>query len=162
MENKINSAEVNAKSLPISTKYSVEICNFIRNKNFNIARKQIQDIVEMKKALPIRRFGWDLGHKKEVGPGTYPVKAGKHFLSLLDSVQNNAENKGLNVNNLFITFAKADKAERRWKSGRSGRVKMKNTHVKIMVEERAEQKRETYREKYIIDKNSNNNKGEKK
>ncbi|MBS3175156.1 50S ribosomal protein L22 [Candidatus Woesearchaeota archaeon] len=135
MKSEINSAVVNARSLPISTKYSVEICNFIRYKDLKTARKQIENIVEMKKALPIRRFGWDLGHKKEVGPGTYPVKAGKHFLQLLDSAKSNAENKGLNGENLVITIAKANKAERRWRAGRKGRVKMKNTHVTIKVEE---------------------------
>lgn len=137
MIDKTNFAEVNGKSLPISKKVSVEICDFIRNKNLHKVKLQLQEIVEMKRALPIRKFTTDVGsHKPGMGPGRYPIKASKTFLELLNSVEANAGNKGLDVNNLFVSFARADKAERRWHSGRKGRVKFKSTHVKLMVEER--------------------------
>src|SRR3989338_8031009 len=100
MEEKTNIAEVYGKSLPISTKFSVEICNAIRNKELSRAKKILEDIISMKHALPIRRFGKDRSHKIGTGPGRYPIKASSLFLSLLNSVEANASNKGLNVNNL--------------------------------------------------------------
>lgn len=136
MVDKTNIAEVYGRSLPISTKFSVEICNAIRYKELSKAKKILDDIISMRRALPIRRYNRDMSHKKMVGPGRYPIKSSVMFLRLLDSVEANASNKGLDVNNLIINFAKADRAERKWRGGRKGRVSAKNTHVRIIVEER--------------------------
>src|SRR3989344_7119132 len=127
MENKINMAIVNARSLSISTKISVEICNYIRHKNLKKVRIDLNKILEHKIALPVKRFNMDLGHKPGISSGSYPQNATKQFISLLDSLEKNAENKGLNTTNLFISLAKADMGERKWRSGRKGRVKAKNT-----------------------------------
>ncbi len=135
MKTEANCAILNANGLPISTKTSIEICNFIRGKNLNKARRLLQDIVDMKSALPIRRFGTDLGHKKGIGAGTYSTSSVSCFIKLLDSVKANAENKGLNIENLVISVIKANWGEHRWRYGRKGRARMKNTHVYIKVEE---------------------------
>lgn len=137
MDTKTNSASLNVKSLPISTKMSVEICSLIRGRPLFKSRRLLQDVVDMRRAISIRRFNADLGHKPGMGPGRFPIIASKTFLGLFDSIEANAENKGLNVNNLVVTFAKADKGEARWRSGRKGRTKMKNTHVQLVVEERS-------------------------
>lgn len=136
MVEKVNVAEVYGRSLPISTKMSVEICNFIRSKELSNAKKILQDVVSMERALPIKKFNMDTPHKPGIAAGRYPIEASKIFLKLLDSVEANASNKGLDVNGLVISFIKADRAERRWRSGRKGRTTMKSTHVKIIVEER--------------------------
>ena len=131
-----NCATLYGKSLTISTKMSVEICDLIRNKPVAKARRLLQDAIDMKRPLPLKRFIADLGHKPGLGPARYPISACNGFLKLFDSIESNAENKGLNVNNLVIVFAKADKAEARWRYGRKGKTKMKNTHVKLTVEEK--------------------------
>ena len=136
MTDKTNTAVLNAKALPVSTKFSIEICNLIRNKPLSRARRLLQDAVDMKRPLQLRRHNADLGHKPGLGPARYPIKASEMFLKLLSSVESNAEDKGLNVNNLIIIHAKADKADARWRFGRKGRTKMKNTHVELKVEER--------------------------
>ncbi len=142
MTESINTASLKVKSLPISTKMSVEICNLIRDRPLSKSRRLLQDVVDMRRAIPIKRFNADLGHKPGMAAGRFPVIASKTFLKLFDSVEANAENKGLNVNNLVVTFAKADKGEARWRSGRKGRTKMKNTHVQLVVEERAAETKE--------------------
>ncbi len=139
MDNKTNTAVVNAKSVPISTKMSVEICSAVKGKNLVQARRILHDVLNMKRALPIKRFNADLGHKPGMASGRYPINASKAFLNLLDSVEANAQNKGLNVNDLIIVHAKADKGEARWHFGRKGRAKMKNTHVSLIVEEKKSQ-----------------------
>lgn len=136
METKNNFAEVYGRSLPISTRFSVEICDSIRNKNLGKAKRILDDVINMKRPLVFKRFHMDLGHKPGFPAARYPVKASKVFLNLLDSLESNAESKGLDVNNLVISFAKADKAERRLRPGRKGRVEMKSTHVKLRVEEK--------------------------
>ena len=137
MVNTNNTASLNVKSLPISTKMSVEICNLIRDKPLSKARRILQDVVDMHRPIPIRRFNADLAHKPGMAAGRYPISASKTFLKLFDSVQANAENKGLNVNNLIFICAKADRGEARWRYGRKGKAKMKNTHIKLVVEEKS-------------------------
>lgn len=96
----------------------------------------LNDVVNMKRPLVFKRFNMDLSHKPGMPAARYPVKASKMFLKLLDSVEANAENKGLSSDKLFISFAKADRAEKRKRFGRKGSVEMKSTHVKIRVEEK--------------------------
>ena len=136
METKTTSAMVKGVSLSMSAKTSFNICNAIRNKPLLRAKTIIQNAVTMKIAIPITRYNMDLGHKKGMAAGSYPVKAGIEFLKLLNSLQANAENKGLNVNNLYIVHAKADRAETRWRLGRKGRAKAKTTHVELIAEEK--------------------------
>ncbi len=132
-----NTAVLHGRSLPVSTKISVEICNLIRHKPLSKAKRMMQDVLDMKRPLQLRRYNADLGHKPGLGAARYPIKASEMFLKLLNSVEANAESKGLNVNNLVIIHAKADKGEARWRYGRQGKTKMKNSHIQLKVEEKS-------------------------
>src|SRR3989344_9677018 len=92
-------AIVRGLDLPISAKISVEICRFIRGKTLTKAKYQLEQVLEQKIAIPYVRYHREVSHKpgKGLGPGRYPVKATKQFIQLLDSLQANAENKGLNT-----------------------------------------------------------------
>ena len=136
MENK-NYATVKGRSLNVSTKFSIEICNRIRGMKLISARRFLEDVIKQNVALPMTRHNWDLGHKPgKVGPGRYPVKASQMFIRLLNSLEANATNKGMSVNNLYLEFAKSDKGEVKWRAGRKGRMKMKNTHIELRAGER--------------------------
>ena len=65
-------AKVNGMSLNISTKQSIEICSFIRNKDLQKAKKILNDVISLKRSVPFRRFNDGVGHK-EKGPGRYPI-----------------------------------------------------------------------------------------
>jgi large subunit ribosomal protein L22 len=122
--------------LPISFKQSVEICRFIKNKKVNDAKKMLQDVTEKKAAIPFRRFNWDLGHKKKIGPASYPQKASKEFIRMIESIEANAQFKGINTSNLVIIHISAHKAGKVWHFGRKSRRKMKRTNIEIVVEEK--------------------------
>ena len=124
-------------ALPISFKQSVEICNFIENKNVSDAKKMLQNVTEKKIAVPFKRYNWDLGHKKKIGPARYPEKASKEFIKLIENVEANAQFKGLNTSNLIIAHVSAHKAGKTWHFGRQSRRRMKRTNVEIIVEEKA-------------------------
>ena len=124
-------------ALPISFKQSVEICGFIKNKNVNDAKKLLQNVSEKKLAIPFKRYNWDLGHKKKIGPGRYPEKASKEFIKLIDNVEANAQFKGLNTSNLVIAHISANNAGKAWHFGRKTRRRMKRTNVEIIVEEKS-------------------------
>lgn len=129
-----NTAIARGRDLPISSKMSMEICNNIRYKKIDSALGLLDEVIEMKKPIVIRRFNWDLGHKPGYGPGRYPINAVKAFIQLLKLAKANAENKGLNADKLVVSFAKADFGQRRGHHGRH-RGKMKSTHVEIHVKE---------------------------
>mgnify|MGYP003966860597 FL=1 len=126
-------------NLPISTKQSVEISNFIRRKETSKAKMLLNEVLEHKRAVPFKRYNRDTGHKPgNIASGRYPEKAIQNFLILINSVEANAEDKGLDSKNLIITEMKADQGPQQWHQGRMRRRKMKNTHLSIKVMEKEE------------------------
>ena len=129
-------AKVVGKDLPISVKHSIEICNFIRGKNLHNAVEYLKKVVELKAAIPYTRMNRGVGHRPgNMGPGRYPEKASRHIIQLLNSLEANAQNKGLDVNNLIIKEIIPNKAAEPWHPGRHRRIKMKRTHIEIIAEE---------------------------
>ncbi len=126
-------------ALPVSLKQSVEICTFIRNKNINDAKKMLQMVVEKRKAIPFKKYNFDLGHKTKIGPGRYPEKASREFIKLIETVEANAQFKGLNTSNLVIAHVSAHNAGKAWHYGRYSRRRIKRANIEICVEERAKE-----------------------
>ncbi len=132
-------AKASGMSLPISTKQSIEVCNFIRNKTLEKAKAILERVLEKKEAIPFKRFGSDTGHKKgPIGAGRYPQKTVKEILKILNSVESNAQVKGLNTDDLKIITIIANKASTPWRFGRKRRRKSKRTHIEIIVKSKEE------------------------
>lgn len=129
-------------ALPVSFKQSVEICSFIKNRKVGEAKKILQDAADRKAAIPFKRYNWDLGHKRGIGPGRYPEKASIEFIRLIESAEANAQFKGLNTSNLIIAHISAHKAGKSWHFGRKSRRKMKRTNIEIVVEEKKKDEKE--------------------
>ena len=133
-------ASVYGKDIPISTKHAIEICNFIRGKSLQKSKKFLEQVMAQKTAVPFKIYKRNVGHKPgNMAAGRYPTKASRYILSLLSSLESNAENKGLDVNSLYLTTIIPNKASRPFHFGRKRRIKMKRTHIHIFAEE---QKRE--------------------
>jgi large subunit ribosomal protein L22 len=138
-----HTAKAVGRSLPISTKMSVEICTFIRNKNIAKAKNLLQAVIDKKTAVPFKRYNHDVGHKKgNIAAGRYPKKACEGILKLLEAVEANAQFKGLNTANLVIKNILANIASRPWHYGRQSRRKMKRTNIEVVVEEKAIKEKE--------------------
>jgi len=121
-------AVVNAKDLPISTKHSMAVCNFIRNKTIDKAIFLLSQVLQFKMAVPMKG---EIPHRKgNIMSGRYPIKACEHFLKLLRQLAANAS-----VNEIDIEKARiecyANRASRPY--GRFGNTKFKRTHVKLKV-----------------------------
>lgn len=123
------------RSLPISTKTSVEICRFIRKRGLQDAKDALQRVINKKEAVPFTKYRKSVGHRKKMGPGRYPKKASMEILGLLKSVEANAQIKGLNTSNLIINHICCHKASRPLRHGRKRNRKVKRSHVEIIVEE---------------------------
>ena len=138
---KKNEAIVNAQSVPISTKYSIEICRFIKNKSIEFAISELEQVKTKKKAMPMRG---EYGHKKgkRMAGGKYPKNATEHFIKLLKSLNANSSANG--IDNPFIFEAMANMAAR--PMGRFGRWKRKRTHIKLIAKEMKKSKNKTKKE----------------
>ena len=67
--NEAKTARAMAKSLKISPKHCVEICNAIRGMEVTKAKNYLEDVIDMKKSVPFKRHNRQVGHRKgQEGP----------------------------------------------------------------------------------------------
>jgi ribosomal protein L22 len=120
---------VNAKSVPVSTKYAMAICKFIKHKKIKDARKELEEVLRLKKSIPMKgEFGHRKGPGKVAsGEGKFPVRASTHFITLLKSLAGNATNH--DITDPVISEAIANRASA--PAGRFGRWKRKRTHITL-------------------------------
>ena len=130
-----NSAKAVGRDLPISFKHSSQVCKWIKQKNLQKAKEMLKRVIALKQPVPYSSFLWDLGHKPGIGPGRYPVKTCQELLKLLESVEKNAQFRGLNTSKLVIAHMNAHKAATPWRNARHRGRKMKRAHVEIIVQE---------------------------
>jgi len=128
-EIKKDKAEVNGKDLGISKKHSMAICKFIKNKNIEKAIEELEQVIKLKKAVPMKG---EIPHRKGMERGRYPVNASKGFIKLLKSLNANCQVN--NMENVYIFSARADKAPRPYR--RFGSRRFKRTHIYLEARER--------------------------
>ena len=135
-------ARASGRDLRISPKHSVELLREIRGMMLNDALKYLDDVIALKRPVPMRRFNDSQGHKpgKGFGPGRYPVKVAKAVKKVLLNAKNNAEQKGLDPDRLKIIHAAAQRGPvlrgyipRAF--GRATPFNEQTTHIEIVVEE---------------------------
>ncbi len=122
----------------VSWKAASEIARNINGMKVDKAKKYLQEVIEMKRAVPFRRYNSDLAHKPGIGAGRYPINAAKEILDLIESAEKNAENKGLDVTRLYLKsllVMKAPRFRRPRRSPLNPQVR-KNVHLSVVLEER--------------------------
>lgn len=97
------SAKAVGRDMPVSPKFAREVVGMIRGKKVEVAAIMLEEVMEQKRPVPLKRYNKRVSHKAGVGPGRYPVKAAKAVLSVLESAMSNAEYKGLNVESMVIS-----------------------------------------------------------
>ncbi|MBS3147870.1 50S ribosomal protein L22 [Candidatus Woesearchaeota archaeon] len=125
-------------ALPISRKESVMVCQAIRGMQVGKAKKLLEDVVALKKPIAFTRYNMDMGHKHGIAAGRFPVSACSQILKLLQSVEANAQFKGLSTAGLIVRHASAQKGPTAYHSGRQ-RTKAKRTHIELVVEEKKQE-----------------------
>ncbi|MCZ7398792.1 MAG: 50S ribosomal protein L22 [Candidatus Methanoperedens sp.] len=91
------------KELHISKKHAHEIASAIKGMKLNKARGFLEDVSELKQAVPYKRYTRNIPHRKGMCTGRYPQKAAKEFLKVLKNAESNATYKGLDPENMRIT-----------------------------------------------------------
>ncbi len=135
---------VNAKSVPVSTKYAIGICKFVKRKRIGDAIRDLEQVVLLKKPVPMKG---EYAHKKGKGisGGKYPQSAAKHFIVLLKSLAGNANNH--EIIEPIIIEARANWAPS--PRGRFGRVRRKRSHITLKAIEMKTNKTEKKKDKKV-------------
>jgi len=97
------SAKAIGKDMPVSPKMSREICGMLRGRKVETAITMLEEVIDLKRPVPLKRFNKRVSHKPGVGPGRYPQKAARAVLSVVKSAASNAEYKGLDTGEMVIT-----------------------------------------------------------
>ncbi len=139
-------ARARMNNVEASLKISVEIANMIRYKDTERAKRILEQVLDMKAAVPYRKFNRDVAHKTAIGPGRYPVKSVKLMLDLIKLAESNASNKGLS-SELYIIHLAPNKGTTQWHHGRKRRTMMKSTNLEIVVAQKSQKKTEKKHDK---------------
>lgn len=108
-----STAKTSGRDLRVSPKAAREICHTLKRMWLRDARRLLQDVVEKRRPIPYRRHRKEVAHRAGIDgwyAGRYPVKAAQVCLRLLDSLEANAEHKGLDIERLRIVHAAAQRA----------------------------------------------------
>jgi large subunit ribosomal protein L22 len=98
------------REVNVSPKASREVCNTIQGMTLTKAIGLLENVEEMKSAIPFRRHKLKVGHRSELAgfpSGSYPVKAAKAMLSILRNLQANCEFKGLDPDRVELIHCAA-------------------------------------------------------
>ncbi|AEC51294.1 50S ribosomal protein L22P [Pyrococcus sp. NA2] len=135
-------ARASGRDLRISPKFAVEVCRELRGMMLKDALRYLDEVIALKRPVPLKRYNDSQGHKpgKGFGPGRYPVKVAKAIKKVLLNVKNNAEQKGLDPDKLRIIHIAAHRGPvlRGWYPRAFGRATPFNeqtTHIEVVVEE---------------------------
>lgn len=103
------SAKAIGKEIPISPKFTREICGWIRGMKVDQAVAALNAVIAKERAVPLKRHNQRVSHKPGVGPGRYPQKAATAVLAVIASAKSNAEYKGLDTSNMVISTISASR-----------------------------------------------------
>jgi len=132
--------------VPVHPKVMREVAGAIRGMRLAKAKEYLKRVIEKREAVPFRHAHGKQAHRRGLADkwgwpvGRYPVKAARYMLKLLDNVEANAVNKGLDPDKLKIVAIAVHKGLtlKRWMPRAFGRATPKNrvhTHVEIAVME---------------------------
>jgi large subunit ribosomal protein L22 len=135
--------KASGRDMRISPKAAREICRSIRGARLDEARRFLQDVIDMKRAVPYRRHKKEVPHKAGLDKwfaGRYPVKAARAILKVLDSLEANCEDQGFDVERVRLVHVAAQRARvlKRFVPrafGRSSPNYEHFTHIELLAEE---------------------------
>lgn len=128
-------AVVNGFSQRVSSKYSFEVCKFVKYKELDKAIEDLELVVLKKKAVPMHAL--EVAHKPgNVAGGKYPITVAKVFIDLIKQLKANAVVN--QIENPIITLAVANWASRPYRrAGQQG----KRTHIHLEARDKTKLKK---------------------
>ncbi|MEM3372935.1 MAG: 50S ribosomal protein L22 [Candidatus Anstonellales archaeon] len=137
-----NHAKARLEDINVSFKDLCAVCDNIRHMRVQDAIMFLSLAKDMRIPVYYRRWNKKLGARKELKgkKGRYPQKAAKYVLKLLKSAVANAEQKDLDVENLYIAHIAANKKNiypRLAPKGRRVIQNLETARIELVLEELA-------------------------
>ncbi len=136
LETQPHQAKAVGRDLQVSWKDVTEIGRFVKGDTVEKAKDKLERVTEEELAVPYTKFDSDVGHRPGQEAGRYPVKAAEKVLEVLRSAEANAENEGLNTDELEVQEFITNQGSRMRTPKRHRGQRIKSAHVKIVVGER--------------------------
>lgn len=128
-------AKAVGRDMRVSWKDVTEIGRFVKGDSVEKAENKLERVIEKELPVPFTKLS-GAGHKSGQGEGRYPVKAAEEVLAVIRSAKHNAENEGLNTDNLVIQEFITNQGREFRTPKRHRGEKIKAAHVKIVVGEK--------------------------
>jgi large subunit ribosomal protein L22 len=133
------------RDLRIKPKHAREVCAVIKGMKVERAKKYLEDVIQLKQAVPFRRYKKKQAHRKNLKQfkwyaGKYPQKTAARIYEILSAVESNAEYKGLDIDLCRIIHAATHQGRiiKRYiqrAHGRSSSRFKRLSHVEIVIYE---------------------------
>lgn len=138
-------AKALGRELAIKPRDAIEVCRWIRGRDLERVKDDLEAVIEKRKAVPYRKSSGPKGysHQKGTGPGRFPVKVSGEILEIVEQAEANAEYKGLDTENLTVSHAACQRAgkiegQRPRARGRATSWDQSLCHIEIVLEEEGE------------------------
>lgn len=136
-------ARVYGRELQVSPKKSREVASALRGLEVAKAKALLEDVIAKRRAVPYKRYKTFVAHRPGMAGGGYPVKVAKAFLRLIESVEENAEYRGLDADSMRIVHISAYRGRviqgyMPRAHGRSSKWAQESTNIEIIIQEKEE------------------------
>ncbi|EIE22013.1 ribosomal protein L17 component of cytosolic 80S ribosome and 60S large subunit [Coccomyxa subellipsoidea C-169] len=118
-ENATKAVKARGSDLRVHFKNTRESAMALRKMELNKAKRYLEDVLAHKRVIPFHRFCGGVGRTAQAknegsttGQGRWPKKSAEFLLGLLKNAESNAEVKGLDTDNLFISHIQVNQAQK--------------------------------------------------
>eukprot|EP01026_Neomeris_dumetosa_P013276 TRINITY_DN14642_c0_g1_i4.p2 TRINITY_DN14642_c0_g1~~TRINITY_DN14642_c0_g1_i4.p2 ORF type:complete len:189 (-),score=22.89 TRINITY_DN14642_c0_g1_i4:225-791(-) len=118
-DNPTKSCKARGSDLRVSFKNTREAAKAIKGMDLTQAKQYLEDVLEHKRCIPYRRFCGSMGRTAQAknegsttGQGRWPKKSCEVLLSMLKNAESNAETKGLDVEELYVSHIQVNQAQK--------------------------------------------------
>jgi large subunit ribosomal protein L17e len=131
-------------------KNTCESAAAIRGMSLVKAKAYLEAVIDHKRCIPFLRFNGGVGRTAQaknegnsIGQGRWPKKSCEFLLGLLRNAESNAELKGLEVDNLWVSHVQVNQAQRGRRRtyrahGRINAYMSSPCHIELIVSEKEE------------------------
>ncbi|KAK9788601.1 hypothetical protein WJX73_001602 [Symbiochloris irregularis] len=149
-DNASKACKAKGSDLRVHFKNTRESAQALKGMELNKAKKFLEDVLAHKRVIPFRRFCGGIGRTAQAknehqsnGQGRWPAKSCEFLLALLKNAESNAEVKGLDVDNMYVTHIQVNKAQKQRRRtyrahGRINPYMSSPCHIELILSEKGE------------------------
>ncbi|CAO2161225.1 unnamed protein product [Urochloa humidicola] len=147
--NPTKSSKAMGRDLRVHFKNTRETAFALRKLPLVKAKRYLEDVMAHKQAIPFRRYCGGVGRTAQAksrhsnGQGRWPVKSARFILDLLKNAESNADVKGLDVDNLYVSHIQVNQAQKQRRRtyrahGRINPYMSSPCHIELILSEKEE------------------------